>query len=1143
MKQLFIISLFAFIGISAAKAQDTIKVQTFTWADNHRADTFDFPNDPNQSFRKILMKYNMRCHNAAVGNGNVGCYEWDYSCNTFITDPTRVDSSKATAPDYTISNFSGTSFSYSETPTYSYTSFTQHETILTPGINPGEAVYSAQGAIVPYTPAATTYRYQVILQADDLLNAGLDAGTNVYGMRMSLLAPGSTVGFFKIRLKNTDQTIAGDQPDESGLQEVYHRSTDFNANEVELAFYQAFNWTGQNLLVDISFTTDDPTDVPAFEFFESGSDEAAIESNLAQTENSLYFGGTGSLNLQQASYEDIQDEITVSFWSYGDPALLPANTQIFDAADAGGNRQANVHLPWSNGEVYWDCGNDGTGYDRINRPVPVADFEGKWSHWAFTKNATTGVMNIFLNGQLFHSGSGKTKQMNINAFRFGQSLAGSNPYFGSIDEIQIWDKALDENTISAWMSKTVDDTHPDYANLRGYFQLNEGTGNIAHDASPASADASISLPSWKEVRGSQLFFDFSKTNLAPQFTFYYEDYTINDTPVAVLDSTISPLHQVIHYGVDGTNLIRLDTQYLYPAGDRPVYDESGMQIGTIAAPADGVINVQTLNYYSKRPARFEILSLVTPYGNGLDLGPEGKTFVFDVTDFAPILKDRRRMSIEFGGQNQEELDIEFLFIKGTPDREVLDIQPIWPQARGYFNQIQSDQVFEPRQVPLMPFASHFKIRSAITGHEQNGEFVSRQHYININGGAQEFTYDVWKECSRNPIYPQGGTWIFDRAGWCPGMETDVHQFPLDFIASPGQTIEIDYGVNGGNMSSANYLVNNLLVTYGAFNFQVDASIEDILRPNADRVEFARQNPSCNSPTIRVKNSGNQEIESIKIAYRTAAWNEETYVWTGFLEQQEVTDIVLPEPAPGFWLEGSIFTATILEVNGAADGNAENNVYHSNYKPVNVFNFIDQMQLRLATNSPGSDYFYTVKDGSGSVVLLRNNMASNTVYTDDLFFPQGCYTLDFRDNSGDGLSFWFFPENGSGSLRFQRKLPSGTVVPMYSFNPDFGGGVQYDFHIGEMITSSEDVDQSVQLFSTYPNPTMDVLNIDLIGFENHDLRFRLTDMAGKIMMENKFDSLSENETTQIDMSKLAPGIYVLHATDGKRNWVREVVKTN
>jgi hypothetical protein len=114
---------------------------------------------------------------------------------------------------------------------------------------------------VPFSPDATTYRYQVILPAADLITGSLVPGP-VYGMRLNVQEPGATVGFLKIRLKNTDQSIAGNQPDDTGLVEVYHRSTDFSGAGIVFPFYQAFDWTGQNLLVDISFTTSDPADVP-----------------------------------------------------------------------------------------------------------------------------------------------------------------------------------------------------------------------------------------------------------------------------------------------------------------------------------------------------------------------------------------------------------------------------------------------------------------------------------------------------------------------------------------------------------------------------------------------------------------------------------------------------------------------------------------------------------------------------------------------------------------------------------------------------------------------------------------------------------------------------------------------------------------
>ena len=117
----------------------------------------------------------------------------------------------------------------------------------------------------------------------------------------------------------------------------------------------------------------------------------------------------------------ISNEITVSAWIYGDVDIMPANSYLFEGKDGSGNRTVNVHLPWSNGNVYWDCGNNGGTYDRIEKTANTADYEGKWNHWAFTKNASTGEMKMYLNGSLWHSGTGKTEPMDIQTFSLGHA--------------------------------------------------------------------------------------------------------------------------------------------------------------------------------------------------------------------------------------------------------------------------------------------------------------------------------------------------------------------------------------------------------------------------------------------------------------------------------------------------------------------------------------------------------------------------------------------------------------------------------------------------------------------------------------------------------------------------------------------------
>jgi hypothetical protein len=118
----YLLILFAFLSLSSL-AQDTTIIQTLTFESTSRSYVFDFVEDNGQSYEKIIMEYRIRCKGGLVSNGgntNLGCGEWDYSCNTYIIDLAYTDSTKASQANYVISNFSGTPFNYTTIPMYNY---------------------------------------------------------------------------------------------------------------------------------------------------------------------------------------------------------------------------------------------------------------------------------------------------------------------------------------------------------------------------------------------------------------------------------------------------------------------------------------------------------------------------------------------------------------------------------------------------------------------------------------------------------------------------------------------------------------------------------------------------------------------------------------------------------------------------------------------------------------------------------------------------------------------------------------------------------------------------------------------------------------------------------------------------------------
>ena len=161
----------------------------------------------------------------------------------------------------------------------------------------------------------------------------------------------------------------------------------------------------------------------------------------------LNFNGSNSrVDLPASAFATIDNEITIAMWVYGD-ASQAKNDSVFYAVNGAGQKVLNIHLPWSNGQVYWDAGFSGT-FDRIQKAATPNQYKGQWNHWVFVKNATAGKMEIYLNGSLFHSASGRTKGMSgITQAVLGAQIS-SRSYDGVIDEVCLYNDALSASEVS-----------------------------------------------------------------------------------------------------------------------------------------------------------------------------------------------------------------------------------------------------------------------------------------------------------------------------------------------------------------------------------------------------------------------------------------------------------------------------------------------------------------------------------------------------------------------------------------------------------------------------------------------------------------------------------------------------------------------
>jgi hypothetical protein len=617
-------------------------------------------------------------------------------------------------------------------------------------------------------------------------------------------------------------------------------------------------------------------------------------------------------------------------------------------------------------------------------------------------------------------------------------------------------------------------------------------------------------------------------------------YSLNASGLLILDSIIASPDTILELGIisnHGTlnhDIIDTLSVNFYYQPYSYTYDTSGSIINIDTLTSNGTLNITTLNYYRRYPMAFQIMSFVTPYGIGLDLGAEGKTWYFDVTDYYPVLKGDKRITVSGGGQWQEDMDIKFLFIVGTPPRDVLEMQQIWrPQSKGY-GAIMADDAFEPRDVLMHSNASAYKLRTTITGHGQEGEFIPQNHYLNIDGGTQEYIWPVWTECAENPIYPQGGTWIYDRAGWCPGQASDLREDDITQLVNPGQIHNIDYGVSSATGTS-NYWVSSQLVSYGAANHTLDAAIIDVLSPT-NQILHVRTNPLCSKPKITIQNTGNTTLTSLQIEYWVnGATSHEIYQWSGNLNFLENEEVELPDPT-SLWANiaanNNIFHVIISLPNNSTDEYYFNNIISSTFESAPTYP--NTFALWFQTNNGEvnpltqiSESSWEFFDNNGNSIYASGDLISNTQFRDTLVFNNGCYVFKVTDTDDDGLDFWA-NNDGGGMVRF-REIEASWLK---SFDGDFGRFIHHEFRVEDGLSNSEINDVDIKIF---PNPATN--EIIVIGDLANSTKLILTDNIGRIVSTINIDK--NNNTHKIDIKNLSKGIYFISIDNNKI--IKKVVK--
>ncbi|HEX5218398.1 MAG TPA: LamG-like jellyroll fold domain-containing protein [Verrucomicrobiae bacterium] len=107
-----------------------------------------------------------------------------------------------------------------------------------------------------------------------------------------------------------------------------------------------------------------------------------------------------------------------------------------------------------------------------------------WHHWAFTFDSVTKQRRMYRDGVLVGQDTSPANFTGTGPLRFGHYPPTSSYFNGALDDFRIWTNAvLTASTIRDWMFRDVNNTHPNFNALGGYWKFDEAAGNVINDSS------------------------------------------------------------------------------------------------------------------------------------------------------------------------------------------------------------------------------------------------------------------------------------------------------------------------------------------------------------------------------------------------------------------------------------------------------------------------------------------------------------------------------------------------------------------------------------------------------------------------------------------------------------------------------------
>jgi hypothetical protein len=160
-------------------------------------------------------------------------------------------------------------------------------------------------------------------------------------------------------------------------------------------------------------------------------------------------------------------------------------------------------------------------------------------------------------------------------------------------------------------------------------------------------------------------------------------------------------------------------------------------------------------------------------------------------------------------------------------------------------------------------------------------------------------------------------------------------------------------------------------------------------------------------------------------------------------------------------------------------------------------------------------------------------------TDNLgnFYVRYIWSEDAGQSFSTPMTLWTATRNRQGAGEYQAFMPAatGTGFDLTFVDDSDSSEVKYLHFTHALSTAADDpVSAACQV---YPNPTRDIVKVQITDRLNAPTQYRLCDVQGKILQQGTLHF----PQTELDMRDLAAGAYLLLLQTGNRIDVRKVVR--